>query len=103
MTHVNEGPHNIDQVELLENLAEVQLRMGDLEYARDLQETIFALNARRYDINSLEMIPSLMRRADWQHRAGFIFDERREDADRLDALGARGPDSSSTNAPLIGA
>jgi tetratricopeptide (TPR) repeat protein len=76
VTHVNEGPHNLDQVEILENLAEVQLRIGELETARDIQETIFALNARRYEVNSMEMIPSLMRRAKWQHRAGFIYDER---------------------------
>ena len=76
VTHVNEGPHNLDQVEILENLAEVQLRIGELETARDIQETIFALNARRYNVNSMEVVPSLMRRAKWQHRAGFIYDER---------------------------
>ena len=76
VTHVNEGPHNLRQVELLENLAEVRLRMGDSATARELQETIFALNARHYDANSLEMVPALMRRAKWQHRAGFIYDER---------------------------
>jgi tetratricopeptide (TPR) repeat protein len=76
VTHVNEGPHNLDQIDILENLAEVQLRVGELETARDIQETIFALNARRYNVNSMEMVPSLMRRAQWQHRAGFIFDER---------------------------
>jgi tetratricopeptide (TPR) repeat protein len=76
VTHVNEGPHNLDQIDILENLAEVQLRIGDSETARDIQETIFALNARRYNVNSTEMVPSLMRRAEWQHRAGFIYDER---------------------------
>ena len=76
VTHVNEGPHNLDQIDILENLAEVQLRVGELETARDIQETIFALNARRYDVNSMDMVPSLMRRAKWQHRAGFIYDER---------------------------
>ena len=76
VTHVNEGPHNLDQIEILESLAEVQLRLGELETARDIQETIYALNARRFDAGSMEMVPSLMRRARWQLRAGFVYDAR---------------------------
>lgn len=76
VTHVNEGPHNLDQVELLESIAEVNLRMGDLDAAREAQDTIYALNVRRHDIDQMQLVPSLMRRATWQHRAGFIYDER---------------------------
>jgi tetratricopeptide (TPR) repeat protein len=76
VTHVNEGPHNLDQVGLLEDLAEVQLRMGDLDRAREVQDTIYSLNVRKYKLDTLALIPSLMRRARWQHRAGLIFDER---------------------------
>jgi len=76
VTHVNEGPHNLDQVELLESLAETNLRIGDLEAARDAQDIIYALNIRKHDLDTLELVPSLMRRASWQHRAGFIYDER---------------------------
>lgn len=76
VTHVNEGPHNLDQIELLESLAETNLRMGDINSARDAQDTIYALNVRKHRIDQMELVPSLMRRAAWQHRAGFIFDER---------------------------
>ena len=76
VTHVNEGPHNLDQIDLLESLAEVQLRMGDLQAAKDVQNRIYGLNVRAYEADTLELIPALMRRAEWQHRAGFIFDER---------------------------
>lgn len=76
VTHVNEGPHNLQQVDLLDSLAEVQLRMGNLEGAKEIQDTIYALNARANEGNALAMIPALMRRAAWQHRAGFIYDER---------------------------
>ncbi|NIV17121.1 MAG: tetratricopeptide repeat protein [Woeseiaceae bacterium] len=76
VTHVNEGPHNLMQVNLLEDLAEVKLRMGDLDSARDVQETIYALNARAHRNDALGLIPALMKRAEWQHRAGLIFDER---------------------------
>ena len=76
VTHVNEGPHNLDQIDLLESVAETNLRMGEINDARDIQDTIHALNVRKYKMNQMELIPSLMRRAKWQHRAGFIYDER---------------------------
>jgi len=76
ITHVNDGPHNIEQVEILESLAESTLRMGDMEGARDMLDRIHVLNVRHFDNNELALIPSLMRRADWQHRAGYFNDER---------------------------
>jgi len=76
VTHVNEGPHNIDQVELLESLAETNLRIGDFDAAKDAQDVVYALNVRKHGPDSMELVPSLMRRASWQHRAGFIYDER---------------------------
>ena len=76
VTHVNEGPHNLDQVELLESLAETNLRIGDFDSAKAAQDVIYALNIREYELDTLELVPSLMRRAAWQHRAGFVYDER---------------------------
>ncbi len=76
ITHVNEGPHNIEQVEILESLAESTLRMGDMKEARNLLDRIHVLNVRHFDNNELGLIPSLMRRADWQHRAGYYNEER---------------------------
>lgn len=76
VTHVNEGPHNLDQIDLLESIAESFVRMGDLESAKEAQDTIYALNIREYELDTPELVPALMRRAAWQHRAGFIYDER---------------------------
>lgn len=76
VTHVNEGPHNLDQVELLESIAETFVRMGDIDQAKEAQDTIFALNIHAYELDTPELVPSLLRRAEWQHRAGFIYDER---------------------------
>lgn len=76
VTHVNNGPHNLQQIEILESLAEANLRRGLVNEARDIQERIFALNAHAYSTESMEFVPSLMRRADWQHRAGLIADEQ---------------------------
>ena len=76
VTHVNEGPHNLDQIELLESIAETYVRMGDMDSAKEAQDTIYALNIREHRLDTPELIPSLLRRAQWQHRAGFIYDER---------------------------
>lgn len=76
VTHVNEGPHNLDQVDILNSLAEASLRLGSTDDAREIQDTIYALNARHYADNVLDLLPALMERAVWQHRAGFIYDER---------------------------
>ncbi len=76
VTHVNEGPHNMDQLELLESIAETHIRMGDMDAAKDAQDTIYAINIREHQLDAPALVPALMRRAAWQHRAGFIFDER---------------------------
>lgn len=76
ITHVNEGPHNIEQVEILEALAEANVRQGDLEGARDVLDRIHILNVRHFADDALGLLPSLMRRASWQHRAGYYNDER---------------------------
>ncbi len=76
ITHVNEGPHNIEQVELLESLAEANVRLGDLEEARDVLDRIHILNVRHFENDALGLLPSLLRRANWQHRAGYYNDER---------------------------
>lgn len=76
ITHVNEGPHNIEQVEILESLAEANVRLGDIEAARDVLDRIHSLNVRHFENDSLGLLPSLIRRANWQHRAGYYNDER---------------------------
>ena len=76
ITHVNQGPHNIEQVEILESLAEANVRLGDVDAARDVLDRIHILNVRHFSDDALGLLPSLMRRASWQHRAGYYNDER---------------------------
>jgi tetratricopeptide (TPR) repeat protein len=76
ISHVNEGPHNLEQVEILEALAETHLRLGSMEEAKKNQDLIYALNLRHYAGNAMAMVPSLLRRASWQRRTGYILDER---------------------------
>jgi len=76
ITHVNEGPHNLDQVELLESLAESNMRLGNLDEARDILERIHVLNVRHFADNEMGLLPSLSRRAEWQKNAGYYNDAR---------------------------
>jgi tetratricopeptide (TPR) repeat protein len=76
ITHVNEGPHNMDQIDILESLAETNVRLGSIEEARAMHDKIYYLHRRRFEDDQLALIPSLMRRAEWQHRAGYIADEQ---------------------------
>ncbi len=76
ITHVNEGPHNIEQVEILEALAQASLMMGETKGARAILDRIHFLNVRHFANDQLALIPSLMRRASWQHAARYYNDER---------------------------
>lgn len=76
ITQVNEGPHNLDQIEILESIAETHIRMGDTKAARDILDRIHIINVKHFEKDPLGLLPSLMSRADWQHRAGYYADER---------------------------
>jgi tetratricopeptide (TPR) repeat protein len=76
ITQVNEGPHNLGQIEILESIAETYIRMGDSKSARDILDRIHIINVKHFDQDPLGLLPSLMSRADWQHRAGYYGDER---------------------------
>jgi len=76
ITQVNEGPHNLDQVEILESIAETFIRLGDAKEARNVLDRIHIINVKHFEKNPLGLLPSLMNRADWQHRAGYYAEER---------------------------
>ena len=68
VSHVNEGPHNKEQIETLESMAELHISQGDYDDATDLQRSIFAIQSRNLDPGSIEILPALERRANWEHR-----------------------------------
>jgi tetratricopeptide (TPR) repeat protein len=76
ITHVNEGPHNLQQIEILEAVAETLVRSGNTKAAREILDRIHILNVKHFEENPLGLLPSLMNRATWQHRAGYYDDER---------------------------
>jgi tetratricopeptide (TPR) repeat protein len=76
VSHVNEGPHNLMQVDVLESLAETYLSVGEFDEVKNIQEHIFSLQARDVELDSLEAIPALERQAHWQHRLQLYEQER---------------------------
>lgn len=76
ISHVNEGPHNLDQVPIIESLAEIYIYIGEFEDAYELQDRVYALYARKYAADSDKIIPALFKRAEWQHRLRLYGRER---------------------------
>ncbi|MEE8344166.1 MAG: tetratricopeptide repeat protein [Woeseiaceae bacterium] len=103
VSHVNEGPHNLDQIRILESLAEIYIYMGEYEDAYDLQDRVYALYARKYDTKSEEIIPALYKRAAWQHRVR-LYGRERETYRRVIRIIEKNQDKKSLDLvrPLIG-
>ena len=76
ISHVNDGPHNLEQIETLESLAETYMSVGELDEAVDIQKRIYYLQARNVDAESLDIIPALRTRASWQNRMQLYDQER---------------------------
>ncbi|MEX2496113.1 MAG: tetratricopeptide repeat protein, partial [Woeseia sp.] len=76
ISHVNEGPHNLMQVDVLESIAETFVSIGEYDDAEDIQTHIFNLEARDVELDSLEAIPALERQARWHHRLQLFEKER---------------------------
>jgi len=103
ISHVNEGPHNLMQVEVLEELAEVYLSMGDRDEALDVHQSIYNLEARNTDMGSEAIIPTLERQAEWLNRMRLHEKERMTYRRIIRILeDSRGRDDLSLIKPLTG-
>lgn len=76
ISHVNDGPHNQNQIATLEAMSELNISMGDYSDAIDIQEHVYAIRARNIDPSSMEMLPALEKQATWQHRLQMYQRER---------------------------
>ena len=77
ISHVNDGPHNLEQIESLMSLSEILLAVDQTKAAVNIQKRIFYLQARNIEPDSLEFIPALQTRARWQRRFGLRAVRRR--------------------------
>ena len=76
ITHVNEGPHNLIQMEILESIVEADFRMENMKDVKNTLERINILNLKKFEGNSIALLPILTKHADWQNRLGYFRDER---------------------------
>lgn len=76
VSHVNDGPHNSEQVDTLESMAELYISMGEFKDATSIQENIWAIQSRNIDPNSVDILPALEKKAAWQHRLQRYQSER---------------------------
>lgn len=76
VSHVNNGPHNLGQIDVLESMAEIFLAVGEHKEALDIQERMFSIQARKIEPFSLEILPALQNQANWQHRLQMYDRER---------------------------
>ncbi len=103
ISHVNFGPHNTEQLEVLESLAETYKSAGEFDEAQDMLQRIFALQVRNFTGNAEEMVPALLHQARWMHRLR-LYDRERHTWRRAIAIieQQRGKDHLSLIQPLIG-
>ncbi len=76
ISHVNNGPHNKGQIEVLESMAEIHIATGEHKDALDVQAKMFSIQARNLEPSSLEILPALKKQAHWQHRLQMYDRER---------------------------
>lgn len=76
VSHVNEGPHNLDQLDVLESMAEIYLAVGEPKEAIDIQERMYSIQARKLEPFSMDILPALRNQAQWQHRL-HLYDRER--------------------------
>ena len=77
ISHVNDGPHNLQQLENLQSLADVYVSSNEPKRAADIEKRIYYLQSRNVDPDSLEMIPALETLAKSQRKALQYEKERR--------------------------
>ncbi|MEL6950883.1 MAG: tetratricopeptide repeat protein [Pseudomonadota bacterium] len=102
ISHVNEGPNNLDQVEIIDALSRAYFFQGDLDTASDMQDTIFRLRQRRFTEESDQYIDALIQRATWFSRLGD-FEEAVQAYRRLERSISKkhGSDSPRLIEPLV--
>ncbi len=77
ISHVNDGPHNLEQLESLQSLANVYVTAKEPKNASDIEKRIYYLQSRNLDPYSFEMIPALKTLAKSQRKSGLFEKERK--------------------------
>ena len=78
ISNVNEGPHNLVQLPILDSILQIHLQQGDAPVALDMMNRIYLLYVRTYALDSMELIPVLYKRAGIYRLLGMSGEERSE-------------------------
>ncbi|MEO0997298.1 MAG: TonB family protein [Pseudomonadota bacterium] len=77
VSQVNEGPQNLEQVGLLNELSEAYYQLGDFKQADALQRYTVGLYQRQYpEDDDQRILPALYQRAQWLNRMGLFVREQ---------------------------
>jgi len=76
VNNVNEGPLNLEQVELLDGMVDSYAAAGDLKRASIVLDRIYQLNVRVHGADAPEILPTLQKRASWSHNNGLFHEEQ---------------------------
>lgn len=76
VSHVNHGPRNLDQADILREMSDAYVALSDLVEADRLQVLAMRLFQLRYPDNDERLVPILYQRADWLNHAGAHIMER---------------------------
>jgi tetratricopeptide (TPR) repeat protein len=74
--HVNDGPHSLDQVEILDAIVAAEMESGNPDAALFIVDRVQALHARAFAPDSVEVLPALQRKAGLLHELGRYRQER---------------------------
>lgn len=76
ISHVNEGPHTVEQVHILSGMVDANLAADESEAALELIDRMRMLYERSYSPYALELLPALYRRAELLNALGLHREER---------------------------
>lgn len=76
VNRVNQGLHDVTQLDILDDLTELSVAARDWEQANQLQEYGFYVQQRQYGAGSTLLVPGLYRLAGWYRRTGAVFQAR---------------------------
>lgn len=77
ISNVNYGPHNLEQLPMLDSKIDFHLEHGDSESALDVLEHVYVLYTRRYSRLSAELLPAHYQRANVFSQLKNYNEERR--------------------------
>lgn len=78
IVHRQEGVYSSGQLEVIDEMAALNLRSGDIRQANKLQRFSFAISRDEYGADGLDILPAHSRLIQWYMETGQYFEARRE-------------------------